>query len=256
MRYLVYTILLFYIKLLNGHNLTVVITASLIPSHPDIRFIKQTIESLRYIHKPDIKVILAHDYHNDPRYAKYLYNLQKYIANKKNIHIVKRNTHGCLTGNVRHAVNYVNTKYMLLMQHDLPFVRDIDMNKVIEDMQNHPQIKHLRFSYKPNAHEIRPKNKALFGTILQGKHYQYMQTAIWSDQNHLTTVDYYKNVILPKCPDGNYMEHTLFKIQTNKNLQDLYGTYLFGNLKEGNYVKHTNGRQGSRKLYGTSNRKK
>ena len=51
-----------------------------------------------------------------------------------NVQIVIRDDWGHLTGNVRNAMNYVKTKYVLV-QHDFPFIQKIDIHKVIQDMK-------------------------------------------------------------------------------------------------------------------------
>ena len=68
-------------------KITVLITSSLIPSHPSIEVIRTTIESLKYIglKKEDSKVLIALDVNpvklkkRGSRYTEYKKNLQNYL---------------------------------------------------------------------------------------------------------------------------------------------------------------------------------
>ena len=69
-------------------SLSIIITASYIKSHPSIVFIKNVIESLKYINIDNVPIILAHDYGIELAYLEYINNLKEYIADKPNISIV------------------------------------------------------------------------------------------------------------------------------------------------------------------------
>ena len=71
--------------------LTIIVTASFIPSHPKIKLIQETIESLQLINMPhDTEIILAHDYNHHINYIKYFEKLNEYIKSYSNIKIIKR----------------------------------------------------------------------------------------------------------------------------------------------------------------------
>jgi len=223
---------------------SVIITASFIMSHPSIEFIKNTIRSLKYTNmNPTTQVILAHDFSNNENYEKYLINLHKYISNKPNIKIIVRNTHGHLTGNIRNAFNYVDTKYVLVMQHDLPFVKSFDIEKVINDMEINTQLKHIRFNKRRNVKTGFDALNDLFGKQYQSTNYVYTRTPGWSDNNHLCLANYYRNIVFEECRDGKPMESQLHKKSITKDLHDVYGTYLFGCVNEERFIKHTDGRK-------------
>jgi GTP:adenosylcobinamide-phosphate guanylyltransferase len=222
---------------------SVIITASLIISHPSIEIIKRVIESLKYIHMDnDTPIILAHDYSNDSRYLEYLKNLQNYISDYKNIKIVIRDSHGHLTGNIRNAFNEINTEYVLIIQHDLPFVRDVEIEKVIEDMKNNPELKHVRFNKRKNIKAVSDALNDLFGKQIQSKNYTYTRTPSWSDQNHICHSNYYRDIILKECKDGRFMEWYLIRKSINEDIHNKYGTYIFDELDKPAYIRHIDGR--------------
>ena len=222
---------------------SVIITASFIKSHPSIDFIKCVIESLKFIHMDkDTQIILAHDYSDDIRFTQYLENLEKYVSQFENIQIVVRNSHGHLTGNVRNAFRFINTEYVLIIQHDLPFVRDFEINKVIEDMKNNPELKHIRFNKRANVKLASDALNDLFGKQVESKNYIYTRTPSWSDQNHLCRSEYYRDIILKECNDGRFMESYLISKSKTEEIHNKYGTYIFGGLNEPRYIKHIDGR--------------
>jgi len=226
------------------NDYSIIITASFIKSHPSIEFIKNTIQSLKYTNmKPTTPIILAHDYSDDIKYKHYLDKLKAYISDKPNIKIIVRDTHGHLTGNIRNAFNYINTKYVLIIQHDLPFVNKFSIEKVIEDMEKNTELKHVRFNRRDNIKYGFDALNNLFGKETQSKNYVYTRTPGWSDQNHLCLAEYYKNLVLRQCEDGKPMEKQLHKKTTNEEIHNIYGTYLFGGLNQPKFIKHTDGRK-------------
>ena len=222
--------------------LTIIITASFIPSHPSIELVKETINSLLLINMPnDTKIILAHDYSDNNKYSQYLQNLNNYVKYNNNITIVKCDRHRHLTGNIRNALKDVYSKYLLVVQHDLPFVKQIDIQKIIEDMNENQNIKYIRFNKRKNIKIGFDSVNDIFGEQQKQKNYIYTKTPAWSDNNHICLTQYYKDIIMKECPDGYPME-SKFQGKINKKTHKKYGTYLFGELNHPKIIRHTDGR--------------
>jgi hypothetical protein len=236
------------------NSLTIIITASFIPSHPKIDIIKETIESLQLINiSTDTKIILAHDYNNNNNYIKYLENLNNYIKFNSNIKIIERKNHGHLTGNLRNALQYVNSKFILVIQHDLPFIKKFDIQKVIYDMEENNNIKYVRFNRRINIKAGFDNLNDLFGKQVKQENYTYTRTPAWSDQNHLCLTRYYSDIVMKECHDGCFMEQILHGKNINEELHKKYGTYLFGELNYPQVIKHTDGRKYGRYYFGKLN---
>ena len=238
-------LVIIYNNIYEGSDYSIIITSSYIISHPSIDIIKETIESLKYINmKKGTKIILAHDYHYNDDYYKYLDTLNNYIKDNDDIEIIVRSDHGNLTGNIRNSINYINTKYILVIQHDLPFIDYFDINKVIEDLEINKNIKHVRFNKRKNTKDgfDNKVDNDLFGLNIKSKNYTYTRTPGWSDNNHLCLTDYYKNIVLKEVNDGEFMEKILNDKITSKEKHDKYGTYLFGPVNHKQMIKHTDGR--------------
>jgi hypothetical protein len=227
----------------NNNLLTIIVTASFIPSHPSIHHIKNTIESLPLINIPsNTKIILAHDYSNNMNYIKYFENLNNYINSFPNIEIVRRTNHGHLVGNIRNALQYVTSKYILVIQHDFPFISKFDIQKIIYDVEENDNIKHIRFNKRKNIKTGADGINNLFGLEQKQKNYTYTRTPAWSDNNHLCLTTYYTDIVMKECPDGYAMEFILYKKIKDENTHKKYGTYLFGGLNHKQVIKHTDGR--------------
>ena len=225
-------------------NYSIIITCSLIKSHPSIDFIKSVLESLQNINiNNNIPIILAHDYSENINYFKYLINLTNYILNKPNIKIVIKETLGCLTGNIRHAFNYINTKYVLIIQHDFLFIRKFNIENIINDMNDNPKLKHIRFNKRKTEKCIFDnQNSDLFGKQIKCNNYIYTRTPGWSDNNHICLSDYYRNIVLKECEDGSFMETKLWNKPRNIKNHKKYGTYIFDEVNSEAYIKHIDGK--------------
>ena len=234
-------------------KLTVIITASYIKSHPSIKFIKNVINSLKKISLLEqTKIILAHDYPKNKSssiladYNEYIENLNDYIKDRSEFSIVVRETYGHLTGNIRNVIDHVNTKYILVIQHDLQFVREFNIDKVILDMENNPELKHVRFNKRRTFKTRTDAISSLFGKQIKSLNYTYTRTPQWSDNNHICRKKYYIDIVLKECPDKTPMEKTLWNKPMHAETHKKYGTYIFGALNESKVINHTDGRKKTR----------
>jgi hypothetical protein len=192
--------------------------------------------------EPSTQIIIAHDYSPEANYAKYLENLSLYVADKPHIQIVVRETHGHLTGNIRHAFQYINSPYVLIIQHDLPFTRPFIIDKVVNDMILNPELKHVRFNKRANQKAGWDALNGLFGKQIASKNYTYTRTPAWSDQNHLVHADYYRELVFKECKDGTFMESQLHGRSIDELTHQKYGTYIFGELDTPAFIRHLDGR--------------
>jgi len=247
-------------------DFTIIITASFSPIYPDITYIKSTIESLKYIEScitNNINVLLAHDHLNPLKhfnnleiynknkdiYNTYFDNLENYVQNyNKNskffiLEIIKNNNWGHLTGNIRNVIERVNTKYLLILQHDLPFCKKINIISIIEDMKNNSKLKHIQFSRYDNINYGYFKDLKFINKYnIKTQHNNYVSVLAWADQNHITTKDYYTNIVLKECNDGCFMEAILHKKNKNLNTHKKYGTYFFGEYNNNKFTNHISGK--------------
>lgn len=243
-------------------KLTIIITASYVPSHPDTRHIDGVMDSLKLLNYPeDTRIILAHDYPHDSStlsaYFEYYGKLNFKYGDTCIITMLDRHKH--LTGSIRNAFKYVDSEYVLLVQHDFPFIKNVDLTSVMNDMDNNPQLKHVRFNKRNTIQTAgdwltADRELNVFNTFSIRGVNNYVSTFCWSDNNHISPSSYYRDIVLAEVRDGMPMENHLYqelrKIAENKNAtsQDIeqafkkYGNFIYGELNEEAYLYHSDGR--------------
>jgi hypothetical protein len=246
-------------------DITVLVSASYLDSHPEITFIKEVVESLTLTGIPeDTQIILSHDKikpgiegfeDKEKAYEEYFKNLQEYAANSKfkNIEILKAPEWGHLTRTLKYAVSQVKTKYMLVLQHDIHIRREIPVLKMLDLMEKYEHIKHLRFNVRRNHPTFMWWDGYKGGkTLFAEEEYDGVKlcvTPAWSDQNHLATKEYYENIVFPDCtnPDGeliyDFMENRLNGMCHHNHSR--YGTYIYGEYGAPRTSRHSDGRKSS-----------
>jgi hypothetical protein len=173
---------------------TIIITSSLIPSHPSLDMIDETIKSLSYLQglSERARIIITVDgvYKQDrgpdsPKnriLAQYIEALRnKY--DKYHITILCEKTKVMLVGNVRKAMESVNTEFVYLIQHDMPFIAPVDHTALIRTFQGYPEsVRLVRFS--PRRTLKRNKDRlGICGEVeFQANGIELSKTHTWSDK--------------------------------------------------------------------------
>ena len=189
------------------------------------------------------------------KYLGYLANVAQMLPAAErctglSIRLLVRATNGNLAGNLAFALAYVRTPFMLKVEHDHPFTRKLDAISIVHDMMADRRLKYIRFNRRENI-RVRCDNgdyyrdspsDRLLAMALWGPHEgprgmklqnAYSRTACFSDMNHLTSTDYYRNLVLPIIlrPDWGYP-----KVTPENLMQDhcyivrnhtVYGTYIY-----------------------------
>ncbi len=227
---------------------TILVTASLIPSHPSLVVITTVLESLAHLKgQPAAKIVIAHDSPHKAemtpedysaalsRFEQYLANLRAYVEASGLPDVVFTVTP---TGqhwkveSVKHALAEVETEYFMVLEHDFAFCADVDMDGVLKDMSADPRLKHVRFNKRRNTMTswcADRRVKHLWGKLIEGKHHTYTSTGVWSENPHMTTKSYYRDVVFPSCPPGTkFAENRIAFRARTEALHAVHGTYLFG----------------------------
>lgn len=244
------------------NNLTVVISANNIESHPEITYIKEVIESLSLTGiSKDTHIILSHDkiYPNkeninelEAKYQQYFENLKKYCKTSeyKNVEIIQSAEWGHLTRSLKNAVDRVQTEYMLIMQHDIHIRREVPVYRLIELMIKYPHIKHLRFNVRKNLPTFHwwdgwKKDGEFVFTEQEYDDVKLCLTPAWSDQNHLATKEYYNTVVFPDCSNDGELIHDFMENRLNgmcHGNHERYGTYIYDAYGASRTSRHSDGR--------------
>ena len=223
-------------------NFTIIITTSPTITNPDITMINCVMNSIFKNIKSNFEknIIISCDGTDkeNEKYNNFIDNLNEKYKNNKNISIIVNEKKGHLTGNIRNSIKHVNTKYILFVQHDLVIVKEINVDKVIDDMEKNSKLKHIRLNKRANQ-KSGWDNTDLFASEIIKQNYNYILTEAWSDQNHFTTKDYYLKNVLSNVEDGTFMENVMDNIC--KGHHSTFGTYLFGKIDEERYIAHIDG---------------
>ena len=243
----------------NGLDLdtSVIITSSLIPTHPSIAMINQTVHSLSHLQglSPDAPIYITVDglpvntTEDYMRLQAYVRNLHYEYDNRTNIHILPSEEHRHIAGSIKMAVDRISTTFIYLVQHDFPFIKDIDHTNLRKSMEEFPQyIRNVRFEYKNRIHAPActywQQTLNITGTTpvdsVNGLHISL--TRKWSDNNHFTTLKYYQDmlenlVMLKRPPEFPMM------VQAAKNCS-WSGQSVYGQLGgPGGYLRHLDGKR-------------
>lgn len=236
-------------------KLSVIISASPSPTHPSTHLILETLESLKYLDLPKgIKTILAHDgLRHESRelldnYEKYLKDLANIIHDQEalHLHLNKEWTH--LNGVLREAVDQISTKYVLVLQHDLPFMKRIDLANLIEFMEKNSEIKHVRFSKskEPYLWDVDPRYRKNYFLrhhfSNDGVEMVLTKTLGWTDNNYLCTKEYFEKVIFPITRKEKIFPESAMNLASSRFTINLFGNWRYGDIEDGPFIKHTNGR--------------
>jgi len=240
--------------------LTVIVLGHPVNSHPDISLIERTVESLKLLNlAPETKIVLSHDRpkrdltkQKKVNFDFYLDNLSKRYRDASNLIITVTPKHSFLSGNIRHALTHVETKYVLLVQHDLAFSQSVNIRALLSAMESHEEIKHVRFNKRPNyvkeGWDFYPQERLEF---VKEKSFntdfgdlELLTTLAWSDQNHLTTVTYYRDLVLPLCSKYKVYPEDMLNPFTRSSLFGFFGNFVYGSLSDDAFIDDLDGSKG------------
>jgi hypothetical protein len=242
---------------MNKDDVTIVIVTSVIPSHPSTHIVDETIRSIRH-YFPTNEIIIQIDGLRDERinrkddYDEYKNRiLWKALHEDTNILPIIFDRFSHQTTMMSKTINMIKTPLMLYVEGDAPLVTDepIDWDKCINFIET-GQGKTIRFHFEASIPE--PHKHLMFK--LNG---DFLETAQWSQRPHLTTVDYYRDIVLPLMPDKEFIEDTLHGlIQDHILPYEKYSKMGWEEHKlhiyhpEGNIKRslHLDGRAGTRKF--------
>jgi|APSaa5957512493_1039668.scaffolds.fasta_scaffold30936_2 hypothetical protein len=240
------------------NDITFVITAHCMKKEPtNSSHIIKTIQSFNLIkHFNNTKFIISFDGNKYPDLEKQYDTFKHDIRIYLNLHfdssqykMIYHSQNLNLVGHLRKTLSQVKTKYVFIIQQDLPFIQPFDLSSVLLDMEQHPQIKHLRFNdtiNKPIPGQNTSLDKIYNKFQIKTKHNNYISTGIFCDRNHISTIQHYNDVIMKECPDKPNrrwyypcwgMEH--FFCYKPMDDHDKFGIYMFGHYGMKPMIKHT-----------------
>jgi len=244
-------------------NLTIVILCSPSPKHPSIQMITETLDSLNFLGlNKELPIIISHDFPHPESpgetfisYEQYLRNLKVFVSGKSNISIIESTSFSHLSGSISNSLKYVDSKYVLFVQHDLKFIAPVDLNGCILAMEENSRIKHVRFNKNVNQAKVWDQDpahrKLLFREIRIeqfGTELKLIRTLGWSDNNHLTRTEYYRSIVMPMVGMRRTFPENILNITSGIFTNAFLGTYIYGGLGLPAVIEHLDGRDSSNRI--------
>jgi hypothetical protein len=242
---------------MNKNDVTIVVATSVLPSHPDTAIIDETISTIR-VHFPNNEIILQMDGLREERlshktnYDEYKNRvLWKCLHQWKNVLPIIFDEHSHQTTMMKKTIDIIDTAVILYVEGDAPITPDceIDWQECL-DMLEYEKANTIRFHFEASI--PKPHKHLMFG-LENG----FMRTAQWSQRPHLSTVKYYKDVVLPFSDDKTFIEDRFHgKVQDDILPYDEFDQAGWDKHKlwiyhpEGNIKRsyHLDGRQGTQKF--------
>jgi hypothetical protein len=232
---------------MNINDITIIIPTSVLPSHPSTKIIDETIASIR-AQLPTNEIILQMDGLREERLArKDAYDeyksrvLWKCMHEWNNVLPIIFDDYSHQTTMMKKTIDLVNTAAILYVEGDAPITPDcpIEWKKCL-DMLEYDKANTIRFHFEsviPNEHE-----HLMFG-VEDG----FMKTNQWSQRPHLSTVKYYRDIVLPFSDEQTFIEDR-FHGKVQDDPWDVHKLWIYhpeGSIKR-SY--HLDGRQGTQKF--------
>lgn len=141
-------------------DVTIIVTTNLIPTSPDIMVVNETIRSLpKFLHglSKTTPLIITVDGLDDKarsrepradrRFAKYVQNLRQEF-NRPHETVIAQPERINLIGNLQEAISRVQTEFVYIIQHDMPFLKAVNHSALISTFREYPEtVKMVRFNY-------------------------------------------------------------------------------------------------------------
>lgn len=231
-------------------KLTVVVPTSYIPSHPSTEIIEETLSSIRY--HTDAPILITID-ELRPEYASKEDDYYGYIEKLlwkcnfeyENIVPFMMPKHTHQVGMMRKALEWIDTPYILYVEHDTPLVkRDIDFAYLYSQMEN-GYVNMVRFHYDVSIHEshqhmlVPEKNRS-----------RLVATKQWSQRPHLALTDFYRFVMGLFSPHANCFIEDFIHGKCQYDEFDNWKTFIYSPSTDIKFSYHLDGRAGNNKFDG------
>jgi hypothetical protein len=241
-----------------------------VPSMPSTKLIETMLYHLyNRVFNKDIKpvrVIIGHDFKIGCDVSeKYHENLQKlcdingFELQKNSIPDWNKDYDAFLrsfANNFKNLYGAVKTEYLMMMEHDWAFLRDVDMNEVKAIFDDCPYVNHLRFNTCNNNPfdgdtRYQGRNHRVFDFVERRTTHKILKTDGTSNRPHFMRTSHYTtflskfiNLTVAKYGpvEGAFagIMESLMALTNNdyENVLPIFGNYIMGHEGEPAYIHH------------------
>lgn len=242
-------------------ELTVVIPTSWIPTHPSTAIIERSVRSIRHVlGLKSAQLVIGCDGLDEAekcradldRYRERLRHLVEGQSEFSPATLVELPVTMGLPGVIMEAFRHVQTRCVLVFQHDVEVVRSIDVQGILSAiLLDGSPVKYVRINHRRN---IAIKSDYILKEFSDPRvAIPLLRTSSWSDMPHFTTAEYYRLTVLPLLKAGRGSRGVENKVAAVywENIerdgfdkaQSWHGTFLYGNLGDPPVVRHLDGRK-------------
>jgi hypothetical protein len=226
---------------------TVVVTANLVPTFPATDILEDTLDSLSFIKglEPNTPIIIAVDginskvdsHDNRKRLQDWVSNVRTMFKCHPNVQILASPEFLHIAKLLRMAFEQVFTEFVYVVEHDFPFIKEIDHELLIKSMHESKELRIVRFNKRWGTRlDI---VKCSHTITVAGMNYTLVK---WSNNNHFTTKKYYDWMLHEIGPVSKPPEFIMMTRQGRKNCT-LYGQHLYGFKSDGPFLHHIDGKR-------------
>lgn len=254
-------------EIIEKFDTTIIINTSLIKTHPSLELFNATFSSLRFLrglptHTPIVITVdglLSKQLYryqpndteeNKQRLQEYVKRLSLRFKNESHVRILHSYDAGLLTVNLKMAMEFVDTKFVFVIQHDLSFIHEINYTALIQSMKENPELNIVRFH---NRRNIIPQRFFTIGDIetktnctsifRDEKNGLEFVPQVFSDRNHVTTKKYYEQLLDKIGNKPRFMEAVMLNaLRKNPGKCREFGQWIYGPIGSGPYIKHLDGK--------------
>jgi len=237
-------------------DLTIIISASPSPTHPSTYLIEEVVESTKKLLSPTIsKVLFCLDAPKPSlsvaeveKYEKFIQNLRiSYRANESYVLNIQ-NEWGHLSGGLKRAIEFIDTSYVLVIQHDLPFIEPIALEPLIEILESYPEVKRIEFTrdsgpclWDVDPQYRRKRYRSRYFPV-RGSQIPLTKTLAWTDNNYLCHKTYLENIVFGVIKNEKIFPEHAMNLASSRLTSNLLGTWRYGLENSGPYIHHTDGK--------------
>lgn len=230
-------------------KLTVLISTSPVPSHPNTEMLDRVIESVRqHLGLPFELMIVCDGPHRESvkkAYGEYKARLRKKYTAK----IIASDEQIGRAMGLRRAIPLVKTPFLLVHAHDFMLTRKVDGPAVLQALETHEDVKFIRLNQRENAcvgwdFRLEERPDSMIPLVKAG---------CWTDDPSVALTKTWKTLILPLMRSREHLEFCImhrpgwgWKRHARLGLQGFYdhfGVCLYGGLGDEATCEHLDGRR-------------
>ena len=139
-----------------------------------------------------------------------------------------------LSGTIAIGLESVRTPYVLVLQHDFYFARDVPIDWIVQLLQEQPNVRQVRFNKRPNiplGDDAHSTNGVNFFSEVRYQGFEDLtlcRAPSWSDTPHLCTMHEYREVVEPRYNLYQGYAEKMIRQESVVEEHGYWGTYVFG----------------------------